>query len=186
MYCLKFGFSIFIILILATIAYAFEDESIFEDEDIYKQALPPVPHTGITVPGTKWCGPGNTAANYDDLGTQRETDTCCRAHDHCEEILEPRQTLYGLNNTDLFPILKCTCEQTFLNCLQAINDMMSNTLGRVYFGTRKKCFANGYPIVRCRQHQNGTFRRRCIRYEVGKRPPKIWQFYDMPFYSYGR
>jgi len=33
----------------------------------------------ITVPGTKWCGPGNIATSYDDLGTEREVDMCCRA-----------------------------------------------------------------------------------------------------------
>ncbi|XP_011189809.1 phospholipase A2 [Zeugodacus cucurbitae] len=175
-----------IILLLATAVGAFHEESVFEDEDIYNQALPTVPSTGITVPGTKWCGPGNTAADYNDLGIQRETDTCCRQHDHCEEILESKQSLYGLNNSDLFPIMKCTCEQIFLNCLQSIDNMFANTLGRVYFGTRKKCFANGYPIVRCKQHQNGTYRQRCILYEVDKQQPKIWQFYDMPFYSYKR
>lgn len=103
MFCNKLKISIITIL-FTTNAVAFQDESIFEDEDIYNQALPPVPYTGITVPGTKWCGPGNTAANYSDLGTQREADTCCRQHDHCEEILEPRQSLHGLNNTGLFPM----------------------------------------------------------------------------------
>jgi len=86
-------------------ALAFSDEAIFEDEDIYNQALPPVPHTGLTVPGTKWCGPGNTADNYEDLGRERETDKCCRAHDHCEEIIESHSSLHGLpNNTDWFPM----------------------------------------------------------------------------------
>jgi len=72
---------------------------------IYNQALPPVPHTGITVPGTKWCGPGNTAANFEDLGRERETDKCCRAHDHCDEIIEPHAVLHRLPaNTDWFPM----------------------------------------------------------------------------------
>lgn len=85
--------------------WAFAEEAIFEDEDIYNQALPPVPSSGITAPGTKWCGPGNTAANYDDLGRERETDKCCRDHDHCDEIIESHSTLHGLsNNTDWFPM----------------------------------------------------------------------------------
>ena len=93
-----------LILITMQLVASFE-ESIFEDEDIYRQALPPAPpHTGITAPGTKWCGPGNTSSNYDDLGTQRETDKCCRDHDHCDDILEPHTTLHGLNNTDIFPM----------------------------------------------------------------------------------
>lgn len=83
--------------------YAFE-ESIFEDEDIYRQALPPVPYTGMTVPGTKWCGPGNTASNYNDLGIHHETDKCCREHDHCDKIMEPNTQMNGLSNHDLFPV----------------------------------------------------------------------------------
>lgn len=94
---------IFLTLIITQIN-AFE-ESIFEDEDIYRQALPPSPpSTGLTVPGTKWCGPGNTSTSYDDLGTQRETDMCCREHDYCDVILEPGTLLFGLNNTDWFPM----------------------------------------------------------------------------------
>ncbi|KAH8371710.1 hypothetical protein KR093_008580 [Drosophila rubida] len=163
---------------------AFGDEAIFEEEDIYNQALPPVPHKGITVPGTKWCGPGNTADNFEDLGHERDTDKCCRAHDHCEEIIEPHDSLHGLPiNTDWFPILKCSCEQQFINCLQAVNTMTSNTLGRIYYGTRKQCFALGYPTTGCKQYHEGTFRKRCVRYTVNKRAAKLWQFYDMPFYT---
>ncbi|EDW00944.1 phospholipase A2 [Drosophila grimshawi] len=169
---------------LISVSLAFGDEAIFEDEDIYNQALPPVPHTGITAPGTKWCGPGNTAANYNDLGRERETDKCCRAHDHCDEIIESHGSLHGLpNNTDWFPILKCSCEQQFINCLQAVNTMTSNTLGRIYYGTRSRCFAEGYPTSGCNQYQVGAIRRRCIRYNVNNRAAKIWQFYDMPFYT---
>ncbi|XP_037713191.1 phospholipase A2 [Drosophila subpulchrella] len=169
---------------LLAIAWAFGDEAIFEDEDIYTQALPPVPQTGITVPGTKWCGPGNTAANFEDLGRERETDKCCRAHDHCDEIIEPHAVLHRLPaNTDWFPILKCTCEQQFINCLQAVNSLTSNTLGRIYYGSRSKCFDNGYPTIECKQYQEGTFRKRCIRYKVDKTKAKVWQFYDMPFFT---
>ncbi|XP_030375268.1 phospholipase A2 [Scaptodrosophila lebanonensis] len=169
---------------LVAFSHGFADEAIFEDEDIYNQALPPVPHSGITAPGTKWCGPGNTASSYDDLGREKETDKCCRAHDHCPEIMESQTTLHNLPiNTDWFPILKCTCEQEFINCLQQVNTVTSNTLGRIYYGTRKKCFAEGYPTTGCKQYQAGTFRKRCIRYNVNKRSAKVWQFYDMPFYT---
>ncbi|XP_037814892.1 phospholipase A2 [Lucilia sericata] len=173
-----------ILLIFTTSQVKAFEESIFEDEDIYRQALPPSPpSTGITAPGTKWCGPGNTSSSYNDLGTQRETDMCCRDHDHCDDILEARSTFRGLNNSDWFPILKCSCEQKFINCLQAVNNMISNTLGHVYYSARSLCIAEGHPIVSCKQYMEGTFRKRCIRYNVDKKRPKIWQFYEMPFYT---
>lgn len=79
--------------------------------------------------------------------------------------------------------MKCTCEQKFINCLQAVNSMVSNTLGYIYFGATKQCMALGHPIVNCKTYMDGTFRRRCIRYKIDKTKPKIWQLYDMPFYT---
>ena len=94
---------IYFVLIITQIN-AFE-ESIFEDEDIYRQALPPATaSTGLTAPGTKWCGHGNTASSYEDLGSQRETDMCCRDHYHCETVLSHGSTLNGLTNTGLLPV----------------------------------------------------------------------------------
>lgn len=49
--------------------------------------------------GTKWCGPGNIAKNYSDLGAYREEDICCREHDHCTRTLETGQCLFNLCNT---------------------------------------------------------------------------------------
>ena len=40
--------------------------------------------TGLSFPFTKWCGPGSTAQNFDDLGADSGTDICCREHDHCD------------------------------------------------------------------------------------------------------
>jgi len=79
--------------------------------------------------------------------------------------------------------LKCSCEQQFINCLQSVNTMTANTLGRIYYATRSKCFALGYPTTGCKQYHEGTFRKRCIRYTVNKQAAKLWQFYDMPFYT---
>lgn len=84
----------------------------------------------------------------------------------------------------LFSIsLKCSCEQKFINCLQAVNNMISNALGHVYYGARKICLAEGHPIKSCKQYQESTFGNRCIRYNIDKKKPKKWQFYDMPYYS---
>ena len=47
---------------------------------------------------TKWCGKGNVAKDYDDLGISFETDSCCRTHDHCAESIEGGGSKYGLTN----------------------------------------------------------------------------------------
>ena len=39
------------------------------------------------IAGTKWCGLGNSAEDYDDLGENEAVDICCRAHDNCEPSL---------------------------------------------------------------------------------------------------
>lgn len=53
----------------------------------------------IIYPGTKWCGPGNIASNYDDLGYFTKTDMCCRTHDHCDNIAAGESKDGLVNNT---------------------------------------------------------------------------------------
>lgn len=98
-------FFIILFLNVFSLNYCFDEDAIFEDEDILKQALLPIDNTtaGLTVPGTKWCGPGDNAKNFDDLGKHIETDKCCRAHDHCPEIINHKEILHGLENPDWFP-----------------------------------------------------------------------------------
>jgi secretory phospholipase A2 len=57
-----------------------------------------------TFPGTKWCGPGNTASSYDDLGSDRETDICCRTHDFCPISVDPGQEQCGFKNEGYFTV----------------------------------------------------------------------------------
>lgn len=49
--------------------------------------------------GTKWCGPGNVAANENSLGVAAQTDVCCRQHDQCSDIILAGQSSHGLTNT---------------------------------------------------------------------------------------
>ena len=51
----------------------------------------------LSILGTKWCGFGNTAEDYDDLGTNTEIDKCCRKHDQCDGV-PAFGTKYGLFN----------------------------------------------------------------------------------------
>ncbi|KAI8037298.1 phospholipase A2 [Drosophila gunungcola] len=139
---------------------------------------------GIIVPGTKWCGPGNIATNYDDLGTERETDMCCRAHDNCEQKIPPLEELYGLRNTGIFPIFSCACESAFRSCLSALRNGHSLALGKIYFSTKEVCFGYGHPIVSCREKQADLFETRCLSYRVDEGQSQRWQFYDLAFYTH--
>ncbi|EDW00945.1 phospholipase A2 large subunit [Drosophila grimshawi] len=138
----------------------------------------------ITVPGTKWCGPGNIAKNYTDLGSEVEVDMCCRSHDHCEEKILPGEQLYGLSNISLFPIFSCGCETAFRQCLSSLHNMESAALGRIYFSTKNICFAYGPPIRSCKERQLDLFKERCLSYTEDLSQPARWQFYDLPLYTH--
>lgn len=56
----------------------------------------------LMVLGTKWCGMGDSAKNYFDLGKRRDVDVCCRAHDHCPIRLKALRMGYGLINLSLY------------------------------------------------------------------------------------
>ncbi|XP_043660380.1 phospholipase A2 large subunit [Drosophila teissieri] len=138
----------------------------------------------ITVPGTKWCGPGNIAANYDDLGTEREVDMCCRAHDNCREKIPPLEEAFGLRNDGIFPIFSCSCEAAFRSCLNALRNGHSLALGKIYFNTKDVCFGYGHPIIDCQERQADLFETRCVSYRVDEGQSQCWQFYDLAFYTH--
>ncbi|XP_005056948.1 PREDICTED: protein PROCA1 [Ficedula albicollis] len=70
--------------------------------------LPPAPggappgrpraRRGLTYPGTLWCGAGSNADSYEQLGEHRDTDRCCREHDHCQHVIHPFTVNYGYRN----------------------------------------------------------------------------------------
>nr|API81336.1 venom toxin [Hemiscorpius lepturus] len=94
--------------------------------------------------GTKWCGPGNSAKNYSDLGTLVEADVCCRDHDHCDNIAS-QETKYGLKNKRPFTILNCVCDEAFDKCLtdayEKVKKKGIQDIKEFYFDTYKpKCY----------------------------------------------
>lgn len=134
--------------------------------------------------GTKWCGPGNTASDYNDLGSQMEVDMCCRDHDHCDNI-PAGESKYNLTNDDYFTVLHCDCDKEFHKCLHDINSKMSNRIGKMYFTLRNRCYRNDYPIVECAEYDTAVFIRRCIRYITDESMAMRYQWFDLPLY-YGK
>lgn len=62
------------------------------------------------IPGTLWCGAGNKALDFSDLGMFVETDRCCREHDHCKDSITSFGFNYGIFNTNLFTLSHCDCD----------------------------------------------------------------------------
>lgn len=93
--------------------------------------------TGM-VPGTKWCGLGDSASNYFDLGSKGIVDSCCRAHDLCPIRLRPFRRGYGLGyNLSIYTKSYCTCDDSFYHCLKSTNSTMADMIGNFYFNFMK-------------------------------------------------
>lgn len=102
----------------------------------------------LSFPGTKWCGPGNTADGYDDLGSDKQVDKCCRQHDHCDNIASGEEK-HGLKNDDYFTRLHCECDKEFKHCLRSVNSKRGNYIGNFYFNVRDRCYKEQHPVVQC-------------------------------------
>lgn len=62
------------------------------------------------APNTKWCGSGQTANKYNDLGGASKADKCCRRHDHCKFSIHGVTTKWRLFNYLPFTISHCNCD----------------------------------------------------------------------------
>lgn len=92
---------------------------------------------GFTYPGTLWCGAGNMADDYHQLGEGNtlwtlplfcsfvylftrfyflsagefaETDSCCRVHDHCPHVIHAFSSKYGRTNFKWHSLSHCDCD----------------------------------------------------------------------------
>ncbi|KAH8023123.1 hypothetical protein HPB51_010907 [Rhipicephalus microplus] len=82
----------------------------------------------VIFPGTKWCGAGDVAKNYDDLGKASDTDRCCREHDHSQDNIPPFGTKHNITNYLPYTMTECTYDKQFFNCLQNVSSLASVTL----------------------------------------------------------
>lgn len=85
------------------------------------------------IPGTKWCGTGDIAKSYHDLGSEASIDKCCRTHDLCPTKVRGYQTRYELENKSLYTKSHCICDDMFYSCLKHSNSSAGNVLGTIYF-----------------------------------------------------
>ncbi|CDQ98408.1 unnamed protein product, partial [Oncorhynchus mykiss] len=118
---------------------------------------------GFIVPGTLWCGSGNKAATYDDLGVFAETDSCCREHDQCQDTILSFETNYGVFNTNIFTLSHCHCDNRFHQCLLGAEDSISDTVGYVFFNLLKMhCFEFSHRLQCSQRNWFGM----CQQYEM--------------------
>ncbi|XP_019498583.1 PREDICTED: group 3 secretory phospholipase A2 isoform X1 [Hipposideros armiger] len=110
-----------------------------------QSGAPGVGHTrrkrGWTMPGTLWCGVGDSARNSSELGVFQGPDLCCREHDLCPQSISPFQYNYGIRNYRFHTISHCDCDARFQQCLQNQRDSISNIVGVVFFNVLEiPCF----------------------------------------------
>lgn len=115
------------------------------------------------IPGTVWCGSGNKASNFSDLGVFEETDKCCREHDHCKDTIASLSFDHGVFNTNIFTLSHCDCDNRFRHCLLGVNNTVSNIVGYGYFNLLKmRCFEFSHRMKCARR----TWWGRCIFSEL--------------------
>ncbi|XP_003803395.1 group 3 secretory phospholipase A2 [Otolemur garnettii] len=96
---------------------------------------------GWTVPGTLWCGVGNSAGNSSELGVFQGPDLCCREHDRCPQNISPLQYNYGIRNYRFHTISHCDCDTRFRECLRNQRDSISDIVGVAFFNVLEiPCF----------------------------------------------
>ncbi|XP_045682748.1 group 3 secretory phospholipase A2 isoform X1 [Phyllostomus hastatus] len=96
---------------------------------------------GWTMPGTLWCGVGDSAGNSTELGVFRGPDLCCREHDRCPHTISPFQYDYGIRNYRFHTISHCDCDARFRQCLQKQRDSISDIVGVAFFNVLEiPCF----------------------------------------------
>ncbi|XP_026314020.1 uncharacterized protein LOC113225798 [Hyposmocoma kahamanoa] len=85
------------------------------------------------IPGTKWCGTGDIAADYHDLGADRRLDRCCRTHDLCPTKVRAFTRRYNLTNNSIYSKSHCHCDDMLFDCLKATNTSAAHLMGHIYF-----------------------------------------------------
>lgn len=140
-------------------------------EDLFKM--------NFIFPGTKWCGAGDIAKHYDDLGAAAGTDKCCREHDHSNDSIGALTTKHGIFNHRLYTMTNCDDDSKFYDCLLKDGSTASLAVGNAYFNILKtECFSLTYPKVCVKRYWISVLLRRCKEYGLDLTKPKQWQIFQ--------
>ncbi|XP_050037143.2 phospholipase A2-like isoform X1 [Dermacentor andersoni] len=137
----------------------------------------------LAFPGTKWCGAGNVARNYTDLGEAPDADVCCRDHDFATESIPPHMSSHGLQNQYLYTMTSCTADKLFFNCLAKATSVTALSVGVTYFDIlRTKCYKFGHPTkcVDKERLRGPKLRGPCKQFKIDIMKLKKWRIYDPP------
>ncbi|CAF4931826.1 unnamed protein product [Pieris macdunnoughi] len=108
------------------------------------------------IPGTKWCGTGDIADDYHDLGADRALDRCCRTHDLCPTKVRAFSRRYNLTNNSLYSKSHCKCDDMLFECLKATNTSASHLMGHIYFNlVQVPCLEDRPNGIRFREARPG-------------------------------
>ncbi|XP_039961656.1 uncharacterized protein LOC120775514 [Bactrocera tryoni] len=108
------------------------------------------------IPGTKWCGTGDIAETYSDLGTEMDMDRCCRLHDLCPVKIRAYQNKYELMNDSLYTKSHCICDDMLYSCLKSANTSAAQVMGSIYFNlVQVPCLAGSNDKYRFRAAKEG-------------------------------
>ncbi|NXT49168.1 PA23 Phospholipase, partial [Pluvianellus socialis] len=78
-------------------------------------------------------------------GEHRDTDRCCRDHDHCQHVIHPFTARYGYRNLRWHTISHCDCDRRLKECLRRVNDTASRVVGQAFFNViQVPCFEFAY------------------------------------------
>jgi len=98
------------------------------------------------IPGTKWCGTGDIATTFSDLGTERQMDTCCRTHDLCPIKIRAYEAKYNITNNSIYTKSHCVCDDMLYDCLKKLADISAAQLmGSIYFNIVQVPCIHGTP-----------------------------------------
>ncbi|XP_011870580.1 PREDICTED: uncharacterized protein LOC105563540 isoform X1 [Vollenhovia emeryi] len=94
------------------------------------------------IPGTQWCGRGDRATKYTNLGGFGMADACCRKHDtSCPFYIPAFETRYGVFNWRISSMMHCACDERFRTCLKMAGTTSADFIGKIFFDVlQSKCF----------------------------------------------